>query len=169
VQVGAEKRKRFLGIQYAGADNKEQYTRYLERFAEKYPQVDPITYRATENYYDAMYWMVYGAFAAQAGKVTGPDLGNGVRKLLEGPAIFPGSVKNISEAFISMSNSSTGVTFQGALGTPDFDTRSGAQRSVGALYCYVPDGASFAPRYDVLRYRPSTQSLDGDFDCFIGF
>ncbi len=169
VQSGEEKRKRFVGVQYAGADNKDQYTRYLARFADKYPQVSQVEYRATENFYDAMYWMVYGAFAAQAGSVTGPDIANGVRKLLDGPTVYPGTVKNISDAFVTIANSSTGVTFQGSLGTPNFDTRSGAQRSVGAVYCYTREGPVYGPRYDVLRFNSTTQALDGDFDCFVGF
>jgi len=176
VQSTEAKSKRFLGVQYAGAadkaDPKSQYQQFLKRFAEANPTVAPTSYESVENYYDAVYWLAYGLFAAGPGApIEGKSFADGVRKLLSGPDIVPGTVAQIAASFQSISNFGDGTTFQGSLGKPDFDTASGAQRSVGAAYCYQKDGVTGAirPKYDVLRYNRTSGQLDGTFDCFLGF
>lgn len=164
-----EKRRRFFGIQYAGAAESAPKTEFLARMRDAYPQVDQATYSATENFYDAIYWLAYGLYAAGPGApVTGDSFKEGVRKLLTGPRVSPGAVSDISDAFLAISTSGAGVTFVGALGPPDIDPARGTWRSVGAVYCY-PTIGPVTPSYDVLRYNPTTKALDGDFSCFIGF
>lgn len=175
VEPSDDKRKRFFGVQYAGAKVKDQYQLYLSRFGEQNPAADPRGYRALENHYDAIYWLAYGLYAAGPdAPLRGSSVADGVRKLLSGPPVHPGSVANITQAFISLSSSTTGVTYEGAMGTPDFDVASGAARSVGAVYCYAREGAQptdpFGPKYDTLRYnRTSGQLEDGESFCFGGF
>lgn len=163
------KRQRFFGIQYAGAAEPTPKTEFLARMRDAYPQVDPASYAATENFYDSVYWLAYGLYAAGPGAPsTGDSFKEGVRKLLAGPRVSPGAVSEISDAFLAISTSGAGVTFVGALGPPDIDPARGTWRSVGAVYCY-PKSGPIKPAYDVLRYNATTKALDGDFTCFIGF
>lgn len=168
------KARRFIGLQYAGAadknDPQSQYQQFLKRFAEKNPTVDPATYAGVDNYYDAVYWLAYGLYAAGPGApVQGSSFGEGVRKLVTGPDVFPGTVAQISSAFTTITTSSE-ATFRGALGVPNFDTASGAQRSVGSVYCYEKNSAAkYVPKYDVLRYAGPTAPLEPVGDpCYIG-
>jgi hypothetical protein len=168
LEVSNDKRKRFLGIQYAGAAEAAEKNAWLERMKLEYPAADPASYSASENYYDAVYWLAYGLYAAGPGAATnGTSLKEGIRKLLTGPRVHPGSTDSIAEAFRLMSIEET--MFTGALGPPDIDKEYGAWRSVGSVYCYTPSGSSVAPKYDVLRYDRNTGALGGTFDCFIGF
>lgn len=162
------KLRRFFGIQYAGAADKTQYAAFLERYAGAYNNPDPATYRAVENFYDAIYWLAYGIFAAGPGApLNGASFSDGVRKLLSGPDIEPGP-GGIAKAFTTISNSSSGTTFFGALGRPAFDTASGAALSVGAVYCYKVAGTNATPVYDVSRYDRATGQLIADAPpCFI--
>jgi hypothetical protein len=163
------KRKRFLGIQYAGSAEPEQYATWLESMKSTYAGVDPSEYSASENYYDAVYWLAYGLYAAGPGAATtGDSIKRGVRKLLNGPRVYPGAAGQISNTF-SQLTAVREAEFIGALGPLDIDPGTGAQQSVGAVYCYVQDGSTFVPKYNVLRYNPATKELDGTFDCFIGF
>lgn len=171
VEPSDSKRKRFFGLQYAGAAEKTQYNRFMQRFADKNPTIDPGTYRAVENYYDAIYWLGYGLFAAGPGAPPkGSSFADGVRNLISGSVeITPGTPTDISMAFQTITNVSR-ATFMGALGRPDFNSASGAARSVGGVYCYVRDEkGALTPKYDVLRYDPTSKQLTGDFDCFLGF
>jgi len=169
LQPSDTKRRRFVGIQYASAVDQTQKNLFLGRFKDAFPGVEEARSRDVENYYDAIYWIAYGAQAAgPTTRLTGPDFANGVRKLLSGPVVHPGTIATIGDALLAISSSSTGVTFEGALGTPDFDIASGAQRSVGAVYCYVKEGASMVPRYDQGRYNRANGTLEGNFSCFVG-
>lgn len=172
VEPAEAKRRRFLGLQYAGAADPTERDRFRARYAEAYPQVDPHGAYDTDNFYDAFYWLAYGFFAAGPGApVKGSSFAEGVRKLLSGPSISGGPVTTISEAFITLSTSTTGGTFRGALGTPSFDVASGAAHSVASAYCYTRDGVTglVTPKFDVLRYDPATSTLQGDDFCFVGY
>lgn len=166
---------RMLGIQYAGDPDKlvsnSQYNQYMDRFKAAHPEMSPVDYASKENYYDAIYWLAYGLTSAGFGAPSdGSSFGAGVRKLLSGPDIFPGSAKNIGEAILAITSSFGGTTFQGAMGTPDFNLQTGAANSVGAVYCYAKDTSGLAkPTYDSLRYDPTTGEFSGDLSCFIGF
>lgn len=163
------KRKRFLGIQYAGAAEAEQKTEFLKRMKDEWPpEIDPVSYAATENFYDAVYWLAFGLYAAgPAAPATGNSFQEGVRKLLSGPRIYPGAVATLADSFLALTTAGS-ATFVGALGPPDIDSAKGTWRSVGGVYCYPP-GATVMPAYDQLRYVRDTKTLVGDFGCFIGF
>lgn len=166
---------RMLGIQYAGDANKlsssSQYNQYMARFKAAHPETSPADYASKENYYDAIYWLAYGLTSAGFGAPSeGSSFGTGVRKLLSGPDIYPGSARNIAEAMLAITSSFGGTTYQGAMGKPDFNLQTGAANSVGAVYCYSKDASGLAkPTYDSLRYDPATGEFTGDLACFIGF
>lgn len=170
----AAKKPRFLGIDVAGLTDASERTAWLARMAAAYPNVPQATYVSRDVFYgadasyDAVYWLAYGLAAAGPGApVSGPSFATGVRKLLAGPKIHPGSPDVIAGAFsqVSVGNAS----FEGALGPPDVDARYGTWNTVGAVYCFEESAAGVAPRYDVLRFNRSTGALDGTFDCFAGF
>ncbi|HVH46777.1 MAG TPA: hypothetical protein VM925_30755 [Labilithrix sp.] len=178
-EPSTQKYQRFLGLQYAGAADKpnpqSQYQQYLKRAADENPTPAALlAARSTENYYDAIYWLAYGLYAAGPGApVNGASFAQGVRKLLAGPEIYPGPTTEITKSFLAISASATGTTFMGALGKPSFDTASGAQLSVGAVYCYEKDivDGQFKPKYDTYRYDRTTGQFTAPPDgfCFIGF
>jgi hypothetical protein len=163
-----EKQKRFLGVQYAGASDPAQRSAWLKRMnAKYYPEISESTYSAVENFYDAVYWLAYGfASAGPGAPATGQSIGDGVRNLLEGPAIYAGPRATITGAF-NLINTVSETTYVGALGPPDIALKWGIWNSVGGVYCYVDDKGSIAPRYDVLRYDRATLELEGTFDCFV--
>ncbi len=164
----SEKRKRFLGVQYAGSVEPTPKADFLLRMKDAYPEVDSATYSATENFYDAIYWMAYGLYAAGPGAPsTGESFKLGVRNLLSGPRISPGSVKTLADGFLALSTAGS-ATFVGALGPPDIDPAKGTWRSVGGVYCYPPGAGAAVPLYDQLRYNREPKTLTGDFGCFIG-
>lgn len=171
----AEKRKRFMGVQYAGAADDTQRVAWLERMQVRFPNVPQAEYAAAENFYDAVYWIAYGLAAAEPGaRPTGRNISDGVRNLLTGPSIHPGPLDAIANAFRLITAGET--TYVGALGPPDIDKRFGTWNSVGGVYCYgvaETQPLSFAPVYDVLRFdRQSgtlTEAPDIAGKCFIGF
>ncbi len=166
------KRQRFVGVQYAASAEPAPRDAWLSRMRDAYPQISRSSYAATENFYDATYWLAFGLYAAGSGAPpTGASFQRGVRKLLGGPRIFAGDPRTLSESFLALANSDAGVTFVGAQGPPSIDPSTAAWRSVGGVYCYHQPGISepLAPTYDVLRYNPLTGELDGDFPCFFSF
>ncbi|MBX3210003.1 MAG: hypothetical protein KF764_33545 [Labilithrix sp.] len=174
-QARAEKRKRFMGVQYAGAVDDTQRVAWLERMQARFPNVPQAEYAAAENFYDAVYWLAYGLAAAEPGaRATGRNISDGVRNLLTGPSIHPGPLDAIANAFRLITAGET--TYVGALGPPDIDKRFGTWNSVGGVYCYgvaETQPVSFAPVYDVLRFDRQSGALTEDPDiagkCFIGF
>lgn len=173
VETPKDTQKRFLGVQYAGVTKAEylaEYTKSQNRFAAKYPTVNPTEYKSVENYYDAFYWLAYGLHAAGPGApASGASFRDGVRKLLAGPRITTGAPADIGNAFLAISSNNQGVEFLGTLGPPNIDPGSGVARSVGAVYCYTQDSldGGVSPQYNKLVYEDG--GLVGDFDCFAGF
>ena len=122
------KRRRFVGIQYAGSSDPEKTERnaWLQRMKREYQPTPAIEaeYSGTENFYDAVYWLAYGLVAAGPGApATGTSFKEGVRKMLEGPKIIAGP-DNMGRA-CQLIGSGASTTFEGALGPPDIDTASG--------------------------------------------
>lgn len=168
-----EKRRRFVGIQYAGALDTTERDAWLTRMRVAYPDTDPAVYAATENFYDAVYWLAYGLGAAGPGApANGESIRDGVRRLVSGSrVVHPGSKDSIAEAFRQIGLGE--VEFVGALGAPDIDTAFGTWNSVGSVYCYRRDGVgAISPDYDVYRYDRDGGALvlrpDGG-GCFTGF
>lgn len=171
------RRKRFLGIQYAGTppDNREQYVAWLKRMDSVYRgsdnQARDVDYSATENYYDAVYWIAFGLFAGKTNDVNlpyGEAIGHGVRALLRGTPTKPGAPDDLygpAGSFTLLLTAKDAGTYIGALGPPDINERFGSWNSVGGTYCYLDDtsGTSAPNRpkilYDVQRYNPADGGL----------
>lgn len=170
-QTFGDKQERFFGVQYAGTLNTQQYDAWLERMTAAYSNsgIAESQYSAVENFYDAVYWLAYGLAAAGPGAPTsGGSIGDGVRALLTGPEITPGTVDEVQGAFNAIYYD-TNTTYVGALGPPDISEKFGTWNSVGGVYCYNQNfDGSVAPQYDVFRYDSATGELDDENSfCFI--
>lgn len=158
---------RFFGVQYAGSPAEAKD--WKRRMDDEYLGVDPAKYSATENFYDAIYWLAYGLYASKVNAPpTGDSFKTGVRKLLAGPKIFPGP-DAMANAFLAMSTNAT-TTFIGALGPRDIDSDTGTQFGYGALYCYE-NASPVTVKYDVRKYDRQSGALVGDetTSCVVGF
>ena len=163
----ADKQGRFLGVQYAGADDPTPKNDWLVRMGNKYPSVAQSDYSSAENFYDAVYWLAYGS-AYPDGPLTGQAIGKGVRRLLAGTPIAPGSLNDVGLAFTTLGIAGT-ATFVGALGPPDINPELGTWNSVGGVYCFKSiGGVTIAPQYDVLRFNRGSGALDQRSQCFAG-
>jgi hypothetical protein len=155
--------QRFMGIQYAGSTRPDVRTEWLSSMTKLHVGIDQATYSATENSYDAIYWIAYGLFKGTSpGKpANGVGLATGVRSMLipGAPEIHPGGPQQFKDALRAMREGN--VRFVGALGLPDIDPRTGSTIfGTGALYCYQKQGESVRINYDVRRYDPTTKTLE---------
>jgi hypothetical protein len=171
---------RFLGVQYAGSTEPVHREKWLERMSLAFGG-DTTQYAASENFYDAIYWLAYGLYASglpTTGPVqaSGASLKVGVRNLLSGPRVFPGADGVVAKSFATIHTqliARSGVTYVGALGPRDIDPSSGTIFGTGALYCYEYDGLTqkATVKYDIRRYNPDGGELLGDplVACYVNF
>lgn len=152
--IKAAVRARFVGVQYAGAVDTAERDAFRGRMLSAYGDAGAEGL-ASENFYDAVYWLAYGlAAAGPDAPVEGKSFQLGVRNLIDltAPKIFAGPRATVQESF-RVVNLLQGSTFVGALGPPDINEAAGTWNSVGAVYCYPPPGAGALPTYDVRRYE----------------
>lgn len=156
--VSAARRRRFFGVQYAGALVTTERDLWETRMIRKY-QDAATGALASENFYDAIYWLAYGiAAAGPNADLGGKAFSDGVRKLVGGTTkVVPGEGDTIRRSFQDI-NLLDPVTFEGALGPPDINVAAGTWNSVGSVYCYFPQGKDAVPSYDQRRY---SASIDG--------
>lgn len=156
--ASAARRKRFLGVQYAGALDKTERTLWEGRMIKKYEDAAAGAL-ASENFYDAIYWLAYGIAAAGPNQpLGGKAFSVGVRNLVGGPTkVVTGEGDTIRQSFLDI-NLLDPVTFVGALGPPDINVAAGTWNSVGAVYCYFPQSKDAVPSYDQRRF---SASIDG--------
>jgi hypothetical protein len=153
----AARRARFVGVQYAGAVDTRERDDWRGRMTLVYGDAGAEGL-ASENFYDAVYWLAYGiAAAGPDAPLAGTSFRDGVRDLVSGPTkVFSGSPMTVQESF-RVVGQLKGASFVGALGPPDINEAAGTWNSVGAVYCYPPPGPGALPTYDVRRY----ENLDG--------
>ena len=162
------KRKRIAGIGVASASDTHELVDYESRFLGLFPQGQAAL--GQEEYYDAMYFLVYSTLAAgRVPNLGGTSLGQGMLRLLSGVSydMGPGDMGNIIGA---LSANGTFSLF-GALGPPTFNIATGARIGQGSVYCVSRDVDSGAPDYvyDVLRVGTGTDGgLGGTFPCYSG-
>jgi hypothetical protein len=166
------KRQRFVGVQYAGSSRRSVRDEWFQRMETEYGAdlADSTSFRATENFYDAIYWLGYGLFAAGPGAdPTGNSFKLGIRRLLSGAEVFPGLESRRVAAYQTIRLGGNEATFIGALGPRDITPSTGAQFGQGAVYCYELDASKINVKYDTYRYNKQTGKLDkSDEFCFIG-
>lgn len=167
-------RQRIVGINYAAAADPTLYDDYLGRLTAKYPAVKNL--ESTENYYDAVYLLLY---AASAGARTQPqpagsDLALGMHRLLSGVPYDVGPTDLVDALGYLEGDPGNTIALQGTLGPPDFDEHGG-RRGVGSAWCLerapLPTSGvlTWHIHFDALRYDPAGATLSGNFPCFPDF
>jgi hypothetical protein len=120
-----------------------------------------------ENYYDAVYYLLYAAAAGRGPVQSGSEFALGMPRLLSGQLAFGVGANDLDEAMPQVSLGSA-ITLNGTMGPPDFDPITGTRQAPASIWCVDSTRAS---RPDVLRYNTATKTLDGDFptNCINGF
>jgi len=161
------KRKRFVGIAPASAENMTLYDQFLVRFRTSYPHFE--NPGGFENFYDAVYLLANAMFAAgSVPKLTGSDIARGMQRIVGGNLSIDVGPTTIADGFSALAAGGN-IRLNGTMGPADFDPGVGSRRSNGSVYCIQRTGPQLAFAYDVLRYDQTARTLSGNFPCFSGF
>lgn len=158
-------RRRMIGINWPSAEDRNLYDDYQTRFNQAYPDVARQS-AGYENFYDAVYYLLYGLAAARL-PYSGSSIRDGMARLVSGDPVrdsYQVGVKT-SEALAALSLPSKRIHLIGAMGPPRWDINSGSREDFGSVWCINSAGTELA---DVLRYEESTEKLEGSFPstCF---
>jgi hypothetical protein len=153
--------QRLIGVNAPSAVDQVVYEGYQTRFNGAYPEVANRT--GYENFYDAIYYLMYAAAGARNLLVSGQDMKRGMTQLLSGPRFDVGPTP-MPQAMQSLGNAS--ISLYGTLGAPTFDPSTGARGGVGSAWCVTQ---SKQQKADVLRYDDASKAMVGNFPCFPGF
>jgi hypothetical protein len=158
--------ERYVGVAIASAPDTSLQNAYALQLRSKHPNavVD------TANYYDAIYYLSYGIFAAnQPTGLSGSGIAHGMSRLLAGDTLAVGP-DGINEAFDALAGESSTLHVVSTLGPPDFDPKTGVRPVDGAVFCFNRPKTSSVLLPDVLRYDRAKQALVGkSFPCISGF
>jgi len=162
--------QRILGLNWPAAADQSVYEAYQKRWKDVYGQRQD----GYENFYDAMYYLLYGV-AASAAPVDGPHLLAGLGRVtahgLKIPQLDVGPGDAMRDAVTELGrNQGSKYEVIGAMGPPSWDP-TGARTDAGSVWCVNAAGA-YQP--DQLRYdagdaslQPSDPALtDSDIACF---
>lgn len=161
---------RMVGVAYASAEDTTLLDTYASRLISANQDLDdPSVLLGSENVYDATYLMVYAAAAAgQAPVLTGRLMAVGMTRLLSGTRYDIGP-SSISEVLNALDNEDS-IALKLTLGAADWNAARGTRNGLGSIYCFNDGGAGLeadsklpqGPVPDVLRFDPSTQTLDDE-------
>jgi hypothetical protein len=161
------KRRRFIGVAPASAEDLTLYNQFLVRFRTAYPRFE--NPGGFENFYDAVYLLANAMFAAgSVPALTGPDIARGMQRIVAGNLPIDVGPTTIADGFAALAAGGN-IRLNGTMGPADFDPGVGARRSNGSVYCIQRTGPQLSFAYDVLRYDRSRTALNGEFPCFSGF
>jgi hypothetical protein len=161
------KRRRFVGVAPASAEDLALYNQFLVRFRTAYPRFE--NPGGFENFYDAVYLLANAMFAAgSVPSLTGPDIARGMQRIISGNLNIDVGPTTIADGFSALAAGGS-IRIKGTMGPADFDPGVGARRSNGSVYCIQRTGPQLSFAYDVLRYDSGNAALSGEFPCFAGF
>lgn len=161
------KRKRFVGVAPASAEDLALYEQFLVRFRTAYPRFE--NPGGFENFYDAVYLLANAMFAAgSVPTLTGPDIARGMQRVIGGNLTVDVGPTSIADGFSALAAGGN-IRIKGTMGAADFDPGVGARRGNGSVYCIQRTGPQLSFAYDVLRYDQAARTLSGEFPCFAGF
>jgi hypothetical protein len=161
-------RTRLAGVSLASALDSPVYQTFRRNVIAAYPNENYLP--NMENFYDAVYFLLYAAAASNAEHPSGADLARGMLRLTSGEPLQMGE-EHIPAVLAKLNDSpSTSIALEGALGPPDFDVSTGTRRFwPGSAYCIAEEDGTPVYRHNVLLYDRQQDKLVGDFDCFPGF
>jgi hypothetical protein len=150
---------RFLGVSPARAQT-DVLLRYAERFSQRFPDhegaIDGF------NYYDAVYYLAYAAFAASprgARALSADELRSGFKRLWQGELVEVGPAGQPS-AYDALALGAGTIQLLGTLGPAAFDERTGIRRDgTSGVFCLLRERGKVSYRYDVFVYDADTASL----------
>jgi len=158
--------ERIAGVNYAAAEDDTLYKAYLSTLEATFPMDGLLGGR--ENYYDAAYYLIYSAVAAQSEwPLDGAAMAVGLRRLLDGPAYAVGGL-NIPATAAALRVEPT-IALQGTLGPAAFDPKTGGWRGNASVFCIEQREGTDEFSMDVLKYDRGTGELKGEFPCIDGF
>jgi len=152
--------ERVLGINFESARDPTVVDYYRNAFDTKFSGVYDNFY---ENFYDAAWYTIYAlAAAGDVPELTGADVANGMRKIIQTQSSptrhFQLGLSDVSEVFYALRNT-TGIQLDGTMGTPDFNLITGARDTLGSAFCV---GATGDFMFDVLRYDATGPAMTGN-------
>jgi hypothetical protein len=161
MQFDPSLRTRVLGVNHASAKDPTLQAAYLQRFKKAFP--DAADYIGYENFYDAMYYLLY-AFVGAGNVATygGADVARGFKRLLSGLRVDVEPLQ-IANGTAALQNPNATIELHGVMGPPNFDPGSGARHSEGSVWCV---NANMQYADDVLRLDEAKTALEGDFPCY---
>jgi hypothetical protein len=162
------RRERVAGITLAEVADSRVLDAYEQRFRPRFN--DPEQYLGQENFYDAVYFLVYAAVGGGDVALTGRHLGQGMLRLTSGVSFDMGP-RHIGDITGALGAPTGSVSLQGTLGPPNFHLGTGARRGLGSVYCVGEASETQAQFvYDVLIHDGSdaNNDLTGTFPCFEG-
>jgi hypothetical protein len=129
--------KRFIGINVAGSEDGVLYNRYLDRLSAH----AEFATKGSENYYDAVYFLAYAAFAGapRSESVFGSDIVNGMERLITGGIPFnvgPDDVVSVFSELGQQDPQRGRIRLNGTLGPPRFSRDTGARIDTASIFCF---------------------------------
>jgi hypothetical protein len=154
--------ERLLGIGWPAAVDQSVNDAYQMRFFKQYGANLP----GYENFYDAIYYLMYGVAAARF-PLDGSAVAAGMRRvtstLKNTPQVDVGPSDDMVTYVDTLSNSASAkIELMGAGGPPTWDA-NGARNDPGSVWCVNTVGF-YQP--DQLRFNTDTSTLDGTVGCF---
>lgn len=159
--------ERLLGIAWPAYLDSPAYKSYKSAYISAYPGGDKYDF---ENYYDAVYFLLYGIVAGGQ-PIRGDNIAAGMRRVAN-PAgqRFEVGKRNLTNGLNFLAASATSTTnLIGANGAPNWNA-GGGRETPGSVWCIGRGEGSnpypFVP--DVLTYDPESAMLTGEFpaSCF---
>jgi hypothetical protein len=162
--------QRFLGINIAGADDRQVYNEYLKRL--RFYQ--PAAVDGFENYYDAIYYLAYAIYKAGVAPIDGKQISAGMASLNSGAPMDVGPTQTTSEGGVSplieqvfrelkMNGS---VQLIGADGS-QFDVSHGVRIDKAGLYCFEDINGAPIP-HQPAEIFDGVQTWTVFFQCAVG-
>jgi hypothetical protein len=150
---------RVLGVNWPAAEDPTVDNEYQTRFKAAYGA----EYPGYENFYDAVYYLMY-AVAAAAQPLTGSSIAQGMLRVTTGTELAtvgpgPDMASHLTQLRV---DGAFKLGLVGTDGPPNWDA-TGARLDAGSVWCVDASGAY---RDDVLRYDPDTSQLAGTVPCF---
>ena len=162
--------QRILGVNWPAAADQSVYDEYQTRWTSAYGHRED----GFENFYDAMYYLMYGVAAARA-PLTGAQIAAGLLRVTASgnkiPQVEVGPSADMATYVNRLaSDTSSKIELIGAMGPPNWDVYGG-RNDPGSVWCvnplgvYKPDQLRFDPSSSTLK--PSDSALTGtEIGCF---
>lgn len=154
---------RMVGINFSLPEDTRVLNTYQPRFSEIWENAAEAV--GFENYYDAMYFMIYAIAASRsAPELTGTDLARGMKLLVNTDSGQSYDIFSGSQILSALNTSAQGIAVHGTMGAPNFNVSFGERLTPGGVYCVENSGEFFA---DSLRYKEGV--LTGNLPCISDF